>query len=152
MGFKTLYTDHSLFALNDAASFHVNKILKFILADIDHAISVSHISKENLCLRASLDPTLVSVIPNAIDCHKFTPDPTKRYPTDMINIVVVSRLAFRKGVDLLIEIIPQICHENPRVHFIIGGDGPKRKPLENMIEKCNLQARVELVPRLLLTS
>lgn len=32
-----------------------------------------------------------------------------RYPLNTINIVVISRLAYRKGVDLLIEIIPQIC-------------------------------------------
>lgn len=106
MGFKTIYTDHSLFAFNDTASFHVNKILKFILADINHSISVSHISKENLALRASLDPRNISVIPNAIDCYKFKPDPKMRYPLNTINIVVISRLAYRKGIDLLIEIIP----------------------------------------------
>lgn len=76
MGFKTIFTDHSLFAFNDAASFHVNKILKYILSEVDHSISVSHISKENLSMRASLNPNKISVIPNAVDCNKFTPDPS----------------------------------------------------------------------------
>ena len=109
MGYKTIFTDHSLFAFNDMASFHVNKILKFILSDVDHAISVSHISKENLSLRASLDPKHISVIPNAVDCNRFTPDPTSRFPLNTINIVIITRLAFRKGVDLLIDVIPNIC-------------------------------------------
>ncbi|KAM3134405.1 hypothetical protein pb186bvf_013518 [Paramecium bursaria] len=145
MGYKTIFTDHSLFAFNDMASFHVNKILKFILSDVDHAISVSHISKENLSLRASLDPKHISVIPNAVDCNRFTPDPTSRFPLNTINIVIITRLAFRKGVDLLIDVIPNICQRYKTVHFIIGGDGPKRKSLENMIERHNLQNRVEMV-------
>jgi phosphatidylinositol glycan class A protein len=37
-------------------------------------------SKENTVLRASLDPLDVSVIPNALDSTKFTPDPSKRDP------------------------------------------------------------------------
>lgn len=102
MGYKTLFTDHSLFGFNDIACFHVNKLLKFFLSDIDAAISVSHTSKENLSMRASLHPSLISVIPNAVDCSKFKPDPSKRYPLNTINIVVVSRLTFRKGVDLLV--------------------------------------------------
>jgi phosphatidylinositol N-acetylglucosaminyltransferase subunit A len=104
MGYKTVFTDHSLFGFNDAACFHVNKMLKFFLSDIDHAISVSHISKENLSMRASLNPQLISVIPNAVDCSRFKPDPSKRYPLNTINIVVVSRLTFRKGIDLLIDV------------------------------------------------
>lgn len=101
-----MFTDHSLFAFNDAASFHVNKILKFLLGEVDHSISVSHISKENLSMRASLDPRNISVIPNAVDCSRFKPDPSKRYPLNTVNIVVISRLTFRKGVDLLVDVIP----------------------------------------------
>ena len=35
-------------------------------------------SKENTVLRASLQPHLVSVIPNAVDATVFRPDVTKR--------------------------------------------------------------------------
>ena len=105
MGYKTVFTDHSLFAFNDAASFHVNKVLKFSLSDIDAAISVSHTSKENLSMRASLRPELISVIPNAVDCSNFKPDPSKRYPLNTINIMVVTRMTYRKGIDLLVVAI-----------------------------------------------
>ena len=39
---------------------------------------LSLISKENTVLRASLDPNIVNVIPNAIDSSMFYPDPSKR--------------------------------------------------------------------------
>jgi len=102
MGYKTVYTDHSLFGLADLACININKILKYFLSDIDHCISVSHISKENLTLRASLNPYDISVIINSVDTNRFRPDPSKRFPLNKINIVHISRLAYRKGTDLLI--------------------------------------------------
>ncbi len=99
-------------------SIMLNKIIKFVLTDIDHTICVSHTSKENLSirqaffnLRACLPPTKISVIPNAVDSFSFTPDPSKRYPLNKINIVVVSRLTYRKGIDFLIDVIPHICQK-----------------------------------------
>lgn len=138
MGYKAVFTDHSLFGFSDAACFHVNKILKFILSDVDAAISVSHTSKENLSMRASLRPELISVIPNAVDCSNFKPDPSKRYPLNTINIVVVTRMTFRKGVDLLVDVIPTICERFPEVHFIISGEGPKKVVIEETVKKHNL--------------
>ena len=37
-------------------------------------------SKENTVLRASMKPHMVSVIPNAVDGHVFTPDASRRTP------------------------------------------------------------------------
>jgi hypothetical protein len=42
-------------------------------------------------------PEMLSTIPNAVDPDKFTPDPSMRFPTNTINIVIVSRLVYRKG-------------------------------------------------------
>jgi phosphatidylinositol glycan class A protein len=54
-------------------------------------------------------------------------------------------LVYRKGVDLLVAIIPRICQENPKARFLIAGDGPKRLDLEQMREKFMLQDRVEIL-------
>jgi phosphatidylinositol glycan class A protein len=40
-------------------------------------------------------------------------------------IVVVSRLVYRKGTDLLVGIIAEICQKHPNVEFLIG----KRSPI-----------------------
>lgn len=42
MGIRTIFTDHSLFGFADAASILTNKLLKFSLSDVDHAICVSN--------------------------------------------------------------------------------------------------------------
>ncbi|KAJ3332879.1 Phosphatidylinositol N-acetylglucosaminyltransferase gpi3 subunit [Kappamyces sp. JEL0680] len=78
MGLCAVFTDHSLFGFEDTSSILTNKLLKFTLSDIDHVICVSHTSKENTVLRASLDPRNVSVIPNAVVSAEFKPDPSKQ--------------------------------------------------------------------------
>ncbi|KAJ2615315.1 Phosphatidylinositol N-acetylglucosaminyltransferase GPI3 subunit, partial [Coemansia sp. RSA 1365] len=144
MGLKAVFTDHSLLGFADASGILLNKLLKFTLSDVHHAICVSHTSKENTVLRAALDPQQVSVIPNAIIAEQFRPDPSARDPA-WITIVVLSRLVYRKGIDLLVAAVPRICQQCPQVRFIIGGDGPKRIDLEQMREHYMLQDRVELL-------
>lgn len=63
----------------------------------------------------------------------------------MTTIIVICRLVYRKGVDLLVDIIPEICNRHPNVRFIIGGDGPKRIELEEMREKYELYSRVQVL-------
>ena len=186
MGLRTVFTDHSLFGFADAASILTNKLLKFTLSDVDHVICVSHTwyvtfakwkpgltrssSKENTVLRASLDPLMVSVIPNAVVAENFRPlfytsneqsnsvvSPTEsnhrggpplahRFgPHDTITIVVISRLFYNKGTDLLIAAIPRILASHPNVRFIIAGSGPKAIDLEQMLERNVLQDRVSLL-------
>lgn len=168
MGLRTVFTDHSLFGFADAASILTNKLLKFSLSDVDHSICVSHTCKENTVLRASLDPLMVSVIPNAVVAENFRPRdyiptpnqnqgpgpngfghepfPVRSFgPRDMITIVVISRLFYNKGTDLLTAVIPRILENHPYTRFIIAGSGPKAIDLEQMIETNVLQDHVEML-------
>lgn len=110
-------------------------------------------------LRASLDPLMVSVIPNALVPDNFRPKdyqppndgfapdpaPKRLKPNDMITIVVISRLFYNKGTDLLTAAIPRILENHPNTRFIIAGSGPKAIDLEQMIETNVLQDRVEMI-------
>eukprot|EP01105_Mastigella_eilhardi_P027893 TRINITY_DN8857_c0_g1_i1.p1 TRINITY_DN8857_c0_g1~~TRINITY_DN8857_c0_g1_i1.p1 ORF type:complete len:445 (-),score=125.25 TRINITY_DN8857_c0_g1_i1:43-1341(-) len=144
MGLPVVFTDHSLFGFRDASSIIMNKLLEFALSDVSHVICVSHTCKENTCLRAELYPSNVSTIPNAVDATQFTPDPSACDPSK-VTIVVMSRLVYRKGIDLVIGAIPIVCEKFSQVQFLVGGDGPKRLALEEMREKYQLQERVTLL-------
>ncbi|KAG0448317.1 hypothetical protein HPP92_027906 [Vanilla planifolia] len=111
MGYKTVFTDHSLYGFADVGSIHMNKVLHFTLADIDQAICVSHTSKENTVLRSGIDPEKLSL--------------------------VISRLVYRKGADLLVEVIPEVCQLHPN-------DGLKREIGRNE-GKVPLQDKVEML-------
>ncbi|KAM7518791.1 hypothetical protein LguiB_017753 [Lonicera macranthoides] len=137
MGYKVVFTDHSLYGFADAGSIHMNKVLQFTLADVTEAIYVSHTSKENTVLRSGLPPEKVFVIPNAVDTAMFRPAP-QRLGSDEIIILVISRcrLVYRKGADLLVENIPEVC----RLRW-----GLKELRLEDMREKHSLQDRVDML-------
>ncbi|CAN7142023.1 unnamed protein product [Brassica rapa subsp. narinosa] len=145
MGYRVVFTDHSLYGFADVGSIHMNKVLQFTLADIDQAICVSHTSKENTVLRSGLAPGKVFMIPNAVDTAMFKPADVRPSSDDVITIVVISRLVYRKGADLLVEVIPEVCRLYPNVRFVVGGDGPKHVRLEEMREKHSLQDRVEML-------
>lgn len=139
------------------------------MSTLNAAICVSNACRDNLILRARLDPARVSVIPNAVDPSKFTPDASQRsldryvvhfsvscscvhsfmfvltLTVYSIKVVVVSRLVYRKGVDLLVGIIPRVCHALPQVDFIVGGDGNRFLHLQEMVEREQLQDRVEFL-------
>lgn len=161
MGLRTVFTDHSLFGFADAASILTNKLLKFTLSDVDHVICVSNTCKENTVLRAALDPLMVSAIPNAVVSENFKPlprpDPSSTSfaqhplpshplgPNDTLTIVVISRLFYNKGTDLLTAAIPRILENHPNTRFIIAGSGPKAIELEQMIEQNVLQDKIEML-------
>ncbi|KAG8496220.1 hypothetical protein CXB51_009492 [Gossypium anomalum] len=116
MGYKVVFTDHSLYGFADVGSIHMNKVLQFTLADVTRAICVSHTSKENTVLRSGLPPEKVFVIPNAVDTAMFKPA-QQRLGRDEIVIVVISRLVYRKGADLLVEVIPEVCRLYPNLEM-----------------------------------
>ena len=70
-------------------------------------------------LRGSIHPSLVSVIPNAVVSEQFQPI-HEFHDHERLTIVVASRLVYRKGVDLLVQLIPLVCQKYPNVDFLIG--------------------------------
>ena len=55
----------------------------------------------------------------AVDASQFKPDESKRRP-GRLTVVALSRLVYRKGIDLLVVIIPEMCYRYPQVDFVIG--------------------------------
>lgn len=144
LGIPAVFTDHSLFGFSDTSSILTNKLLRGTLADAQAVICVSHTSKENTVLRAAISPDRVHVIPNAVVAEQFRPGPARPRPA-RLTVVVASRLVYRKGIDLLVAVIPRLCQHHPDLDFLIAGDGPKRVDLEQMREKHLLHDRVELL-------
>ena len=101
LGVRTVFTDHSLFGFDDAASILTNKLLEGMLRNVDAAICVSYVGydkvfppllesltfswfrrRENTVLRSNLPPKSVYVIPNAIVADHFHPASSRPH-TDM---------------------------------------------------------------------
>ncbi len=72
----------------------------------------------------------IEIIFNGIDIDEFKP---KEKSTDgPINLIVVSRLIERKGVDFLIKALPKILRAEPRARLIIVGEGNLENELKTL--------------------
>uniref|UniRef100_T1ITC9 phosphatidylinositol N-acetylglucosaminyltransferase n=1 Tax=Strigamia maritima TaxID=126957 RepID=T1ITC9_STRMM len=146
LNIKTVFTDHSLIGFADSTSIIMNKLFELILVNDDAVICVSHIGKENTILRRKLRPELVYVIPNAVEASMFMPkDDVPGSTHQEIIIIVVSRLVYRKGVGLMVELIPQMCAKYREIKFIVVGNGPMEIDLKKMIDIYELVGNVSLL-------
>lgn len=82
------------------------------------------------------DESRLLTLPNTIDLERF--DQIVRQPaaipiskSDIITVMTVARLAPAKRLDRLVEAANLLQSEKHCLQFIIAGDGPERKRLEN---------------------
>lgn len=62
-------------------------------------------------------------------------------------ILTVTRLVARKGIDLVIQAMPEVLKEIPNAFYLIVGDGPIKEQLQQQITNSNLSMNVKLVGR-----
>ncbi|GMI03309.1 hypothetical protein TrVE_jg4118 [Triparma verrucosa] len=142
LNIPTCSTDHSLFPLNDLATLHLSAAQRLV-ARADAHIGVSSVTCANVVLRNDVHESKVRVIPNAVDGEVFKPKVKEK--NERVNVVVLSRLCYRKGTDILIKVIPSIVRSCHDVDFTIGGDGNKSLPLREMIERHGIESRVTMI-------
>jgi phosphatidylinositol glycan class A protein len=92
-------------------SINLNKVAQLNYFDADKIICVSRTTRENLRLRMNVDVDKFVVIPNALDSSKFKQSASKSKSLP-IKLITVGRLFYRKGVDLLVDIIPTLFKMN----------------------------------------
>lgn len=61
------------------------------------------------------------------------------------NLVSVSRLAYEKGIDIMLEVVKKAALKRPDLKLYIIGDGPERKKVESLIGEYKLQDNVILL-------
>lgn len=138
----TVTTVHSDYRLDYLQS--VFKMLSFGLINtaslrfIDYYIGVSRNFKEMLVKR-NFNPDKIFTVYNGIDFEK----PLKEYSrtqfsekynininADDVVIGILARLHPVKGLTTYLQAAKEVLQQNPKVKFLIGGDGEERKSLE----------------------
>ncbi len=96
----------------------------------------------------------IHLIPGGADTERFTPALDKEavrrrlgLPPSVERRILLSvrRLAPRMGLDNLIRAMPQVAARCPDVLLLIGGKGPERAHLEQLINTLQVQAHVRLL-------
>lgn len=84
----------------------------------------------------------IDIIYNGVDTEKFYPDITKRN-SEQINLLFVSRLIERKGLQFIIPGLKEIQKAtDKRVRLTIVGDGPYRETLEGLVKQNGVENMV----------
>ncbi|MBI4861121.1 MAG: glycosyltransferase [Candidatus Riflebacteria bacterium] len=99
--------------------------------------------------RLGLGPDRVLVIPNGVELPPSVARPdtraTLRLPEGSVLVGVAERLVPAKRQALLLEAAALAAREEPRLHFVIVGDGPVRGALEARCRADDLNGRVRFV-------
>lgn len=108
-------------------------------------------SEYTAALLAALDlpRQVVRVLPGGVDSARFAPaakvpPPDQAFP----RLLTACRLVPKKGLDFLIEQMPEIRMRYPRVRLDIIGDGRERRRCEALIRQLGLEDCVHLLGRL----
>lgn len=139
-----VFTQHSLYDFDKLGAIELSKVYQWMCRSIlSKVICVSNTVRENFLLQTNMELFKTVVVPNAVDATFFCPR-TPKFPKnkDKIRVVVLSRMTFRKGMDLLLEVLPVICNKYKNVEFLLCGDGPKKTLIEELIIQYGIKERV----------
>jgi len=87
-------------------------------------------------------PGYYNIIPNGVDVEHFSPDvaPIEEFKDGKLNILFVSRLEKRKGLNYLLQAFKQVKEEIPNTRLIIVGPGTRlRRKYERYVAKSGLK-------------
>ena len=88
----------------------------------------------------------VKVFNNGVDTEKYIPKSDKEISSERIELLFVSRLIERKGLQYVIPYLKKIQDEtNKAIHLTIVGDGPYRETLENLAKEYAVTSQVTFV-------
>ncbi len=85
------------------------------------------------------------MIPNAAEINAKPKSKRPYDPKSPIKIIFVGRLTYRRGVDLLIDVLEDLLEINNFLHIKIIGEGVKMPVLQKFVKDKELSKYVELL-------
>lgn len=119
-------------------------------------IGVSEELTDYLCSRVKIASGKLSTIINGVDAERFVPKTREQkfalrsqwgLSQDDVIIGTVCRFDPIKNLQFLVDCMPEILTQVPRVKLIMVGEGPSRADLERRIIDLGLTDRIQLWPR-----
>jgi len=119
---------------------------RWVLRRFDLVVAVSTEIAERL-RRAGVSPGKIRAIDNGIDVAGFATDvPTLRRELGLDSkcflVGAVGRLSPEKGFEVLVAAAKIVVQQIPGVKFVIVGDGPERKKLEQLTRECGMEGKL----------
>ena len=139
-GERSKFADHPLW----------RRLLRPVLKQARAIFSISAWTK-NQFLDYGIPPERVLIVNPAVDTDRFyplpdRPDRRKKLEIDgRQTLLSVSRLDPHKGADMVLRALPLLTDRFPDLLFAIGGSGPMRQSLENLVAELELHEYVRFL-------
>ena len=133
------------------------KSANYFLKKIDRFISISDVTKERFLSWSQLNPAKGVILPCTIDLSRFSSGHKSnillnRYGlADKVVIMTLARLDGRernKGIDEVMEIIPNVVNTIPNLAYLVIGDGSDRYRLQSKAVELGISERVVFTSRI----
>ena len=117
----------------------------------DQFIVLSKAFREQLCQGYGVREERVHIVPGGVETDKFFPVDVRAarlqlgWPLNSKIIVCVRRLARRMGLETLIEAFGRATAQSADVKLMIGGQGPLRAELEQLVHRLGIADRVQFL-------
>jgi glycosyltransferase involved in cell wall biosynthesis len=121
---------------------------------VDRFIILSEASRRTLIERHKIPPEKIVKIHNGIEIEEYHPDIKEvrnkklelrrelGLKSDVPVIGAIGRLVWQKGFEYLIRAIPQVIEAFPEAKFLIVGEGPLRRRLEELSERLKIEDNI----------
>jgi glycosyltransferase involved in cell wall biosynthesis len=131
--------------LNDLA------VGKSVLKEADKILVVSNATKRYVSSLGA-DPEKITVLYNGVDMERFKPltgvkDAIRKklgIPKNAVVVITVRRLVYKNGVDTLIGSAQIAIKKNPRLVFLVVGEGPDFAQVKARIEQSGIGNNLRL--------
>jgi glycosyltransferase involved in cell wall biosynthesis len=120
-----------------------------------HVIAVSSSIRAFLCREEGVSADKISVIYNAVDLLRFSPNndltaPQQGrrkwgLPPEALIVGGVGRLHYQKNFRLFLEVAAEVCERVPRAFFVIAGEGSDLAALEELSRQLGIDSRVRFL-------
>ena len=137
------------FEINPLQLYVYKRLQKRSEKIFDQFICVSDYLAEHLIQRRGLDITKVKTIHNGVDLNYFRE--TQQSPPirneflrngEQLLIGAIGRLVAEKGLEYLLEGIPEVFRRFPQAKVLLVGDGPLKTHLERRVTSLGLKGKV----------
>lgn len=137
-------TEHSSTILNNSLNDYNKKVLSIAYNNADKLISVGEKLKTSMKNYTKND---IVVVPNIVNTDGFKVN--KDYKREKFRFVTVAYLKKNKRIDLIIEAFNRLKEKYSNIELYIGGNGPEKSNIKQIINNYNLNSDVHLLGEVL---
>jgi glycosyltransferase involved in cell wall biosynthesis len=123
------------------------------LRTFEHFVAVSEVTQKRFISWSHTQNHHWFILPNCIDLNEYQPAPinidlaTKHQTVHKKVLLTMARLVpgRNKGVDPIIELLPELAKETPNIRYLIVGAGPDQLRLKQKCQALGVRHLVEFV-------